>query len=274
MKGKKRWVLAAAGLALLVLFLLAADPRLKTVAYEVATDEVNTPIRLAVLTDLHSCAYGEGQSELLEAVAGAAPDGVLLVGDIVDDVLPEENAWVTLTALTEAYPCYYVTGNHEWWSGEAERICADMETLGISVLRGDSAAMDVKGNNITVCGVDDPDSGLSERQLEAVGAQVAADGFHVLLAHRPERIDDYLKYPFDLVLSGHAHGGQWRLPGLINGLYAPHQGLFPPYAGGRYDFEDAVFLVSRGLARESTKVPRLFNRPELVMVDIVPEASA
>ena len=93
----------------------------------------------------------------------------------------------------------------------------------------------------------------------------------VLLAHRPENIKCYLQYPFDLIVSGHAHGGQWRIPGLLNGLYAPHQGLFPRYAGGRYDFDGATFLVSRGLARESTRVPRIFNRPELVIVDILPK---
>ena len=92
-----------------------------------------------------------------------------------------------------------------------------------------------------------------------------------MLAHRPERIKDYLAYGFDLILSGHAHGGQWRIPGLLNGLLAPNQGLFPQYAGGRYDWEGTVFLVSRGLARESTRVPRIFNPPELVAVDLVPE---
>ncbi len=71
-----------------------------------------------------------------------------------------------------------------------------------------------------------------------------------------------------MVLSGHAHGGQWRIPFLLNGLYAPNQGLFPKYAGGRYDYENGTLIVSRGLARESTPMPRIFNRPELVIVDI------
>ena len=78
----------------------------------------------------------------------------------------------------------------------------------------------------------------------------------------------------DLIVSGHAHGGQWRIPGLINGLYAPHQGVFPQYAGGRYDLDGSVLLVSRGLARESTRIPRLFNRPELMLAEIVPSAGA
>jgi predicted MPP superfamily phosphohydrolase len=90
----------------------------------------------------------------------------------------------------------------------------------------------------------------------------------VLLAHRPEYIDSYLDYDFDLILSGHAHGGQWRIPLLINGLYAPNQGWFPKYAGGRYELGNSTFIVSRGLAKESVRVPRIFNPPELVVIDI------
>ena len=83
-----------------------------------------------------------------------------------------------------------------------------------------------------------------------------------------ENMKRYQKYDFDLVLSGHAHGGQWRIPGILNGLYVPNQGLFPKYAGGRYDYEGGTMIVSRGLARESTPIPRIFNRPEVVIVDV------
>lgn len=255
---------------LICLLLAALDVRLRTVTYEIASDKVTAPVRLAVVSDLHSCAYGEGQRTLLDAVDAQAPDAVLLTGDIVDDELPEENAWTAVAALAETYPCLYVTGNHEWWIADTERVLRQMEALGVTVLRGDQASLTLNGQSVAFCGIDDPDSGESETQLAEVGSSVTGDAFTVLLAHRPERIDSYLEYPFDLILSGHAHGGQWRIPGLLNGLYAPHQGLFPRYAGGRYDFDGAVFIVSRGLARESTRVPRMFNRPELVIVDIVP----
>lgn len=268
MKGKKRAVLLVL-LPLAAVLLAAFDVRLRVVTYEVASGKVDAPVRLAVLTDLHSCAYGQDQRTLLDTVASQAPDAVLLGGDIVDDVLPEDNAWTTVKALAQAYPCVYVTGNHEWWSGEAERICGQMADLGVTVLRGDGVTWELNGQTIAVCGIDDPDSG--EDQLAAAGNIVNGRTFMVLLAHRPENIKCYLQYPFDLIVSGHAHGGQWRIPGLLNGLYAPHQGLFPRYAGGRYDFDGATFLVSRGLARESTRVPRIFNRPELVIVDILPK---
>ncbi len=94
------------------------------------------------------------------------------------------------------------------------------------------------------------------------------DYYTVLLSHRPEFFELYTEYNFDLVLSGHAHGGQWRIPYILNGLYAPNQGVFPKYAGGEYTENNTTMIVSRGLARESTLLPRFYNRPELVIIDL------
>ena len=259
-------------LLVLALLIAACDSRLVLRIYSLETEKVSAPVRLAVLADLHSCDYGEGQRELLDLVEDLSPqpDAVLLAGDIVDDKLPEDNAWTTIDSLAAVYPCFYVTGNHEWRGGEAERICADMEARGVAVLRGEAVSLTAKnGQTIQVCGVDDPEAGM-EGQLAQAGGQAEPGKFSLLLAHRPERIEDYLAYPFDLVVSGHAHGGQWRIPGILNGLLAPNQGFFPPYAGGQYDFADTTLIVSRGLARESTRVPRIFNRPEVVVIDLTP----
>jgi len=266
-KRKKRILLTAAGAAALVLAVCALDVRLAVRRYSLVSKKIVTPVRLAVLTDLHSCSYGEGQERLLSAVAAEEPDTVLLVGDIVDDKMDEKNAWITLEALADAYPCYYVTGNHEWWT-DAERICREITALGITVLRGDSAELTVGESSICLCGLDDPDAGMWEEQWAGVEASIKDENFAVLLTHRPERIEEYEILGADLVVSGHAHGGQWRIPGALNGLLAPNQGLFPDYAGGMYALEGSELIVSRGLARESTLVPRIFNRPEVVIVDI------
>lgn len=253
--------------AFLALLLWAFDTRLTTRTYQVPAP-VTAVVRLAVLTDLHSCDYGESQQDLLQAVAAAEPDGVLLVGDIVDDVLPEENAFLVLEELTREYPCVYVTGNHEYWTGRVDEICEEIAALGVEVLRGEQVTWTLQGQAITLYGVDDADSGVLAEQVIALTPSEGETS--VLLAHRPEAIERYAAQGFTLVVSGHAHGGQWRIPGLLNGLYAPHQGFFPPYAGGLYQVEDTAFVVSRGLARESTRVPRIWNPPELVLVDLVP----
>ena len=268
-KNRKKYV-AAATLAALALVGVALDTRLRVPFYTVETEELSIPVDMVLLADLHSCAYGEGQIDIVGRVRRLSPKAVLLAGDIVDDKLPEENAWITVDALAAEFPCFYVTGNHEWWSGEAERICARMEQCGVTVLRGESAELALdSGEVVRLYGIDDPESGLSERQLSSLN--VPEEDFTLLLAHRPEGITDYLAHPFDMVVSGHAHGGQWRFPGLVNGLYAPHQGFFPRYAGGQYQVDGADLIVSRGLSRESTRIPRLFNRPELVVIQITPK---
>lgn len=270
MRKRRRLVWIVTALALVLLAAAALDSRLTVPFYIVETEELTTCVELAVLSDLHSCAYGEDQRDIVGRVRRLSPDAVLLVGDIVDDRLPEENAWTTVGALAAEFPCFYVTGNHEWWSGEAERICAQMARCGVTVLRGGTAELPLdSGETFRLYGIDDPDSGGSEEQLAAL--DVPEEGFSLLLAHRPERIEDYLTHPFDLVVSGHTHGGQWRIPGLLNGLCAPHQGFFPRYAGGQYDVDGVPLIVSRGLARESSRIPRLFNRPELVVIQITPK---
>ena len=264
---KRNYVLLAGGL-LILLLAAALDTRLTVRSYTVETEKVSAPVRLAVLTDLHSCSYGAQQRDLVDAVVQSAPDAVLLVGDIVDDVLPEKNAFLVLEALAREYPCAYVTGNHEYWTGRADQICEEIAALGIQVLRGEQVTWSLRGQEVVLYGVDDADSGKLEEQVSAL---TPAEGeTSILLAHRPEEIEQYAARGFTLVVSGHAHGGQWRLPGLLNGLYAPHQGLFPRWAGGFYQVGDTAFVVSRGLARESTRVPRIFNPPELVLVELIP----
>lgn len=280
-KNRKLWIAGILSL-FIVLILLACDSRLKTVTYTVESDKISTPVRIVLLTDLHSCRYGENQKNLIKAVKAQNPDIILLGGDIFDDKVPHKNAELTVKQLAEQYPCYYVTGNHEYWSREVGAILDIIEGYGVKVLSGKCDTIEVNGQTLNICGVDDPDAEVYLAEGEPIEWQIkraneavqkaektlGTEIFSVLLSHRPELYETYQNYEFDLVLSGHAHGGQWRIPGLLNGLFAPDQGLFPEYAGGKYDYPGGTMIVSRGLARESTPVPRIFNRPELVVVEV------
>ena len=252
---------------------------LKIAWYTLRSPKVERAIRIAFLSDLHSCNYGENAQTLVSAIERQQPDLILLGGDIFDDVLPDDNAEALLRQIGGRFPCYYVTGNHEYWSG-TEAFARKMRILEenhVTRLNNEAATVTVQGVQINICGVNDPEAAkIGERFSfnEALGsiAQISANrNFTLLISHRPERIDDYAKYPFDLVLAGHAHGGQWRVPFFINGVYAPNQGIFPKYAGGMYACGDMHMIVGRGLARESTHIPRFYNRPELVIVDIIPQ---
>ena len=153
---------------------------------------------------------------------------------------------------------------------------AILDEYNIPRLQGEPLLLD---NNICLVGVDDYDGYLVDEDLilenEFVDAYLSlnADNYNIILSHRPEYFDTYEAHDYDLALCGHAHGGQWRIPGILNGLYAPNQGMFPKYAGGLYEEDGTTMIVSRGLARESTRVPRLYNRPELVIIDLLPSDS-
>lgn len=265
-------ILSAA--ALIALTCAALDVRLRTVTYTLPSPKVNSPVRLAIVADLHSCRYGKNMETLLRAVRNAKPHAILLPGDFFDDDHHMENARIFAAAAVAIAPTFYVTGNHEIVSGQAESMKEELRALGITVLEGDAVPLTALGETIWICGADDPaadaaakDEIVSQQRQNARAAAPEED-FAVLLSHRPELTEEYRSLGFDLVVSGHAHGGQWRIPFLLNGLLAPHQGMFPDYAGGLYDLGTTTLIVSRGLARETTLVPRIFNRPELVLVEI------
>ncbi|MDR1309004.1 MAG: metallophosphoesterase [Deltaproteobacteria bacterium] len=262
----------------IMIALTAFSVRLTTTEYIVRSSKIAAPVRLALITDLHSCYYGEGQKTLVNAINAAKPDLVLLAGDICDDEISNENTETLLKAIADRYPCYYVSGNHEIWSGEVEAVKEMFRSYGVKVLSGETGSITVNGQTLNICGVDDPDITKYERgslafseQLSAVSAATENGYFTLLMSHRPELVVEYGKYSFDLIVSGHAHGGQWRLPLINAGLISPNQGLFPKYTSGVYQLENSELIVSRGLARESTRLPRIYNRPELVVITLESE---
>ncbi|SDA37592.1 hypothetical protein SAMN02910275_00012 [Butyrivibrio sp. INlla18] len=234
--------------------------------------KIDGPVRFALVTDLHSCYYGKNQSQLTSMLEKGNVDAVLLSGDIFDDKIDDDNTKALIEAIAPKYPCYYVTGNHEYWSKREKEMKAYLESQGVVVLEGDSSTIEIRGNIIDICGVDDP-TYMTEEEWTAQldGADAASDSNHyrILLSHRPERVYVYERYSFDLVVCGHAHGGQWRIPFTKMGVMAPDQGRFPKLVEGTYEMENgSVIVISRGLARESTPYPRFFNHPEIVMIEI------
>lgn len=271
---KKHWWILPVLAILVVLTLIALDERLTLRTYTVASPKLTAEVRLAVVTDFHS---SDNADDVVAMVASCAPDAVLLVGDLFDDDTqnrPTERTLSLMRQLSAQYPCYYVSGNHEAWTGEMDALYQQTEEAGVTVLRMSSGVLTVRGQRIALCGIPDPYemvfSGApdTEEQLRQALEDVDSADFTVLLAHRPELLAKYAQFPLDLVVSGHAHGGQVRIPGVLNGLYAPNQGWFPKLAGGAYTQDGTTLIVSRGLAVR-TRLPRIFNRPEVVLVRCV-----
>lgn len=274
MRKKHRWILPVLAI-LVILTLIALDERLILRTYTVASPKLTAEVRLAVVTDFHS---SDNADDVVAMVASCAPDAVLMVGDMFDDDIanrPTERTLSLMRQLSAQYPCYYVSGNHEAWTGEMDALYQQTEEAGVTVLRMSSGVLTVRGQRIALCGIPDPYemvfSGApdTEEQLRQALEDVDSADFTVLLAHRPELLTKYAQFPLDLVVSGHAHGGQVRIPGVLNGLYAPNQGWFPKLAGGAYTQDGTTLIVSRGLAVR-TRLPRIFNRPEVVLVRCVP----
>lgn len=272
---KKHWWILPALAILVILALIALDERLILRTYTVASPKLTAEVRLAVVTDFHS---SDNADDVVAMVASCAPDAVLIVGDMFDDDTqnrPTERTLSLMRQLSAQYPCYYVSGNHEAWTGEMDALYQQTEEAGVTVLRMSSGVLTVRGQRIALCGIPDPYemvySGApdTEEQIRQAMENVDSADFTVLLAHRPELLAKYAQFPLDLVVSGHAHGGQVRIPGVLNGLYAPNQGWFPKLAGGAYTQDGTTLIVSRGLAVR-TRLPRIFNRPEVVLVRCVP----
>lgn len=272
---KKHWWILLVLAILVILTLIALDERLILRTYTVVSPKLTAEVRLAVVTDFHS---SDNAEEVAAMVASCAPDAVLMVGDMFDDDTanrPTERTLSLMRQLSAQYPCYYVSGNHEAWTGEMDALYQQTEEAGVTVLRMSSGVLTVRGQRIALCGIPDPYemvfSGApdTEEQIRQAMENVDSADFTVLLAHRPELLAKYAQFPLDLVVSGHAHGGQVRIPGVLNGLYAPNQGWFPKLAGGAYTQDGTTLIVSRGLAVR-TRLPRIFNRPEVVLVRCVP----
>lgn len=263
--------------ALLVLIAAACDRRLIVRAYTIPSNKLHRPIRAVLLADLHGFRFGRDQATLLRMIAGQNPDIILMAGDMVDDRRRLENSMFFLREVVKIAPAYYTPGNHEFRRQDWPDLAGMAESYGVVVLSDRVEEIRIGDNAFVLAGADDTAKRRWDRnyQGDAVMEQLFVPltdqpGYHILIGHRPDRIDQYKRYDFDLIVSGHAHGGQVRIPGLVNGLFAPQQGVFPPYTGGAYRHGNTVHVVSRGLAKP-VFLPKVFIRPEVVVVKLVPE---
>ena len=238
--------------------------------YEISDPRISRETRICILSDLHNALYGARQQQLLRAVEQAKPDVVLLLGDLFDQHGTNSNTVALLNALSDRYTCYFVMGNHEYKTKNTAWVLAQIRATNIPVLAGKSVLLD---SNVRIFGVDDGMAGKLKqlRQIKQAGSERNDSEYSILAIHVPNGVQSYLPYGFNLMLSGHTHGGQIILPGLFNGLYAPGQGFFPKYAGGRYDLDPMTLIISRGLARKPLWLPRVFNPPEIILIDLKPE---
>lgn len=231
--------------------------------------------KIVHLSDLHGKEFGKDNARLLRAVESAAPDLIVITGDIADAQSGLDFAPVLLQGLAAIAPTYYVSGNHEWAAGLITQLRTLLEDAGVVWLYNEYVPLQRGGDTIVLAGADDPNGTTTQSDTEAMAAQLRAECgevFWMLLAHRNNLFSQYYcRLGADLTLSGHGHGGIWRLP-FTDGLISPLREWFPSWTDGFYtcdagDCGGSTVFVSRGLGN-SPRVPRLFNPPEVAVLTL------
>lgn len=227
--------------------------------------------RVAQISDLHNRVFGPENRVLLQALRQAAPDVIAITGDLVDSRRPDRAAALDLCRrAAQLAPCYYVPGNHEARLPDYDVFRQQLLDAGVTLLEDRWTALSRGDERLFLLGLRDPAFSREMPQValaRALEPQIAVcPGFRLLLSHRPEYFPLYSAMGATLTLSGHAHGGQFRLP-FLGGLFAPGQGLLPAYDAGLYTQGNRAMIVSRGLGNSAFPF-RLGNPPELVVVTL------
>ena len=272
-----RLIAALAVLVIAAIWVIIGNRHVGVTRYTVESNRIPAAFdhfKIAVISDLHNAEFGMDNIRLLKLIEDEAPDMIAVTGDLIDsnrtDIRISEKI---IDQIVDIAPCYYVTGNHEAWIGaEYQELEETLLDKGVIVLHDETVKLVRDDESIEIAGLDDP--AFSEEAV-ADGEELLKsrlkdmeidDSFCILLSHRPEIFDAYVSMDIDLVLSGHAHGGQFRLP-FIGGLIAPDQDILPEYDAGEYMEDNTTMIVSRGLGNSIVPI-RFNNDPELVIVEL------
>ena len=279
MNRKKRVLFVVAFvLVVLIVWTLWGNTALEVNEYEVVSDRIPQGFegfRIAQVSDLHNAEFGEGNEKLIQLLSQTDPDIIVLTGDLIDSRHTDIEIALDFARLAiKLAPVYYVSGNHEARVHEYEDLKIGLAEAGVVILENQKVQITREGGSITLVGIGDPS--FQEDYLfgdsESVARQAIehqqneSDGYTILLSHRPELFDLYVDTGMDLVFSGHAHGGQFRLP-FVGGLVAPNQGFFPKYDAGLFSEGSTNMIVSRGVGNSIIPI-RFNNRPEIVLVTL------
>ena len=260
----KKFILTTAlVLSALLLWGMAENQMLTVTHITIVSDELPEAFdgfRIAHVSDLHSTEIGKGNQKLISMLRDAKPDIIAITGDLMD--CRDTDPSIAIEFCEEAAkiaPTYYVTGNHEARLEENlyNRLLDGLRSAGVTILEDEEQILTRNGQSISV-------AGHKWGETDAIDNISDFDGYTILLSHHPEAFDDYVAGGYDLVLCGHAHGGQFRLP-FVGGLYTPGQGLFPKYDSGLYSKGNTDMIVSRGIGNSGFPL-RFNNPPEVILV--------
>ena len=269
---RKKYIKSAIVLLIVITLLLFCNfqnKHLETTHYTYEAEQLGVDLdgyRIVQISDLHNAKFGKNNQKLVDRIRECAPDMIALTGDLVDSNHTNvDRAVQFVNEIVKICPVYYVTGNHEYWldTSEYENLMDGVASAGVIILDNQVVEISRWDAKFRLVGLDD--KSLADGTLEALLSDEKE--LTVVLAHEPQYFARYAGTGVDLVLSGHAHGGQFRLP-FVGGIVAPDQGFLPEYTAGEYYMNGTEMIVSRGLGNSVIPV-RLFNYPEIVCVELV-----
>lgn len=281
MKIKKKHIIMLAivtVLILLIIWIAYGNTDLEIYKYNVKSEDIPSEFdnfRIVQISDLHNAEFGENNEKLLLMLKQADADIIAITGDMIDSRNTDIDVAISFAQkAVNIAPVYYVNGNHESRVlGEYEKLKQGLTDAGVTILENSSADITIGDETISLIGINDPTLRMElvdDTMEQNIAHQLVSvipdnDNYKVLLAHRPEYFDVYAGN-VDLVLSGHAHGGQFRIP-FIGGLVAPGQGFFPEYYEGSHIKENTEMIVSRGIG--NSIIPfRINNKPEIIVAEL------
>ena len=260
---------------LIILWIIRGNITVETTNISISNEKIPEGFNgftIAHISDLHNARFGKENAELLKKIKSASPDIIIITGDLIDSrhTNTKVGTEFAVNALKIA-PVYYVNGNHESRLSEYKDIENELLQAGVNVLINKTVEIQRFDDKIIISGIEDPafySLNNSENTIKNLlkSFKFESDYFSILLSHRPEAFDAYAESKFDLIFSGHAHGGQFRIP-FAGGILAPGQGLFPKYDSGLYSEGDTSMIVSRGLGNSIFPF-RINNNPEIIIAKL------
>ena len=262
---------------LVCLYLYYENNYLQVSNYTIESDKIPkdfNKFKIVHISDFHNTKSKKLKDNLIKEIKNNKPNIIALTGDLIDANKTDIDIAISFVKkINNVAPIYYVTGNHEANINNYDELKEKLKNNKVIVLDDNVEKLKINDKEINLIGINDPQMSHNDYSKDSVivkdkliSIQYNKNNFNILLSHRPELIKTYAEYSFDLVLSGHAHGGQIRIP-FIGGLVAPNQDLFPKYTSGIYEVANTKMIVSRGIGNSILPF-RIYNRPELVVIEL------
>lgn len=262
---------------LVCLYLYYENNYLQVSNYTIESDKIPkdfNKFKIVHISDFHNTKSKKLKDNLIKEIKNNKPNIIALTGDLIDANKTDIDIAISFVKkINNVAPIYYVTGNHEANINNYDELKEKLKNNKVIVLDDNVEKLKINDKEINLIGINDPQMSHNDYSKDSVivkdkliSIQYNKNNFSILLSHRPELIKTYAEHSFDLVLSGHAHGGQIRIP-FIGGLVAPNQDLFPKYTSGIYEMANTKMIVSRGIGNSILPF-RINNRPELVVIEL------